>query len=197
MTASILLDSGSDHGKPHQCFFFGSSLERFLYVIPVEAGVLSGRSRIARKRKKNCVSPTFRRAGPNFERPLLGVVSLFCGAKNTASEMTCEVPITAVLGRTGGMCGLWACHKIQLENHQLGITTIDQIDTCASETMAAAAPLHFADNGRREKPTTPSWYSCIIGPGSNFQIVNPSPCRPTRRAEIPSRERVTMTLCQI
>ena len=26
---------------------------------------------------------------------------------------------TAVVsGRTGEMCGLWACHKIQLENHQ-------------------------------------------------------------------------------
>ena len=24
----------------------------------------------------------------------------------------------AVSGRTGEMCGLWACHKIQLENHQ-------------------------------------------------------------------------------
>ena len=63
--------------------------------------------------------------------------------------------------------------------------------------MAAAAPWDFADNGRREKPTTPSWYSCVIDPGSNFQIADPSPCRPTRRAEIPSRERETITLCQI
>ena len=76
-----------------------------------------------------------------------------------------------------------------LNRLQVGITTIDQIDTCASETMAAAGPWNFADNGRREKITTPSLSSCIIGPGSIFQIVNPSLCRPTRRAEIPSRER--------
>ena len=24
----------------------------------------------------------------------------------------------AISGRTGEVCGLWACHKIQLENHQ-------------------------------------------------------------------------------
>ena len=87
--------------------------------------------------------------------------------------------------------------KAKVEDLLVGILIIDQIDTCASETMAAAGPWDFADNGRREKPTTPSWYSCIIGPGSIFQIVNPSPCRPTRRAEIPSREGETMTLCQI
>ena len=50
------------------------------------------------------------------------------------------------------------------------------------------APAAIADNGRREQPAAQSWDSCIIGPGFNFQIVHPSPCRPTRRAEIPSRE---------
>ena len=70
-----------------------------------------------------------------------------------------------------------------------------KIDACASDreaiSMAAAptGPWDFADNGRRENPTTPSWYSCIIGPGSIFQIVNPLRRRPTRRAETPSFER--------
>jgi hypothetical protein len=43
---SILLNSGSDHGQPRRFFFFGSSLERILYVIPVMAGIVSGRSRM-------------------------------------------------------------------------------------------------------------------------------------------------------
>ena len=47
---SILLNSGSDHGKPRRCFFFRSSLERILYVIPVAAGIISGRNWMARKR---------------------------------------------------------------------------------------------------------------------------------------------------
>ena len=47
---SILLNSGSDHGKPRRCFFLGSSLERTLYGIPVAAGIVSGRNRMARKR---------------------------------------------------------------------------------------------------------------------------------------------------
>ena len=73
-----------------------------------------------------------------------------------------------------------------------------KIDACASDreaiSMAAAptGPWDFADNGRRENPTTPSWYSCIIGPGSIFQIVILLPCRPAWRAPISSRERVTV-----
>ena len=76
----------------------------------------------------------------------------------------------------------------------VGILLIDQIDTCVGRNDGAAGPWNFADNGRREKPTTPSWYSCIISPGSIFQIVNPSPCRPTRRAETPSFERSNVTV---
>ena len=48
----------------------------------------------------------------------------------------------------------------------------------------------IAHSGRREKPTTP-WQdldSCIIGPGSNFPILNPPPCRPAWRAGTPSPE---------
>ena len=46
---SILLNSRSDHGQPRRLFFFGSSLERILYVIPVMAGIVSGRSRMVQK----------------------------------------------------------------------------------------------------------------------------------------------------
>ena len=73
---SILLNSPGDHGKPRRFFFFGSSLERILYVIPVGLGIVLGRNRMARKRhKKNGVLPR----GPNFERPLLRVICFFCG----------------------------------------------------------------------------------------------------------------------
>ena len=46
---SILLNSPGDHGKPRRFFFFGSSLERILYVIPVVLGIVSGRSRMVQK----------------------------------------------------------------------------------------------------------------------------------------------------
>ena len=57
-------------------------------------------------------------------------------------------------------------------NGILGITTIGQIDTCASETTAAA-PFHFVDICRREKPTTPPRCPCLILPG--FQLPNHEP----------------------
>ena len=74
----------------------------------------------------------------------------------------------------------------------LGKTPIDQTEISGYRNDAMLPPATIVDNGRREKPTTQSWDSWVIGPGSNFQIVNPSPCRPTRRAEIPSRERETV-----
>ena len=116
---SILLNSGSDHGKPRGLFFFGSSLERISYAIPVGLGIVSDRSRMARKRHKKTA---FRLAGPNFERPLLRAICLFCGVKNKYYSIPRGGSTAAVSGRTGEMCGLWACCKIRLENHrQLGI----------------------------------------------------------------------------
>ena len=44
--------------------------------IPVRLGIVSGRSRIARARYKKT---GFRRAGPNFGRPLLRAICFFCG----------------------------------------------------------------------------------------------------------------------
>ena len=82
---SILLNSRSDHGKPRRFFFFGSSLERTLYVIPVGAGIVSGRNRMARKRHlKNGVLPR----GPNFERPLLRAICFFCGVLKNCLQYT-------------------------------------------------------------------------------------------------------------
>ena len=49
---SILLNSRSDHGKPRRFFFFWSSLERVLYVIPAGLDIVSGRRWMARKRHK-------------------------------------------------------------------------------------------------------------------------------------------------
>jgi hypothetical protein len=71
----------------------------------------------------NAVKKTaFRRACPNFERPLLRAICLFCGVKKKGCSIPPGGSTAAVSGRTGEMCGLWACHKIQLENHQqLGI----------------------------------------------------------------------------
>jgi hypothetical protein len=112
---SILLNSGSDHGKPRRFFFFGSSLERILYVIPVMAGIVSGRSRMVQKRQNK---KAFRRAGPNFERPLLRAICFFCGVFKKGYSIPPGGSTAAVPGRTGEMCGLWACHKIHLENHQ-------------------------------------------------------------------------------
>ena len=66
---SILLNynSRSDHGKPRRLFFFGSSLQRILYIIPAGLGIVSGRNRMARKRYlKNGVSPH----GPKFRTPI-------------------------------------------------------------------------------------------------------------------------------
>ena len=77
---SILLNSGSDHGQPRRFVFFGSSLERILYVLPVMAGIVSGRSRIVQKHQNKTA---FRRAGPNFERPLLRAFCFFCGVLKT------------------------------------------------------------------------------------------------------------------
>ena len=116
---SILLNSRSDHGKPRRFFFFGSSLERILYVIPVMAGIVSGRSRMVQRRQNKTA---FRRAGPNFERPLLRAICFFCGVLEKPYNIPPGGSTAAVSGRTGEMCGLWACCKIQLENHQqLGI----------------------------------------------------------------------------
>ena len=67
----------------------------------------------------NAVKNTaFRRAGPNFERPLLRAICFFCGVLKKAYSIPPGGSAAAVSGRTGEMCGLWACHKIQLENHQ-------------------------------------------------------------------------------
>ena len=57
----------------------------------------------------------FRCARPNFERPLLGVLGLFCGVLKKGYSMPRGVPMAAVLGRTGEVRGLWACHKICAE----------------------------------------------------------------------------------
>ena len=63
---------------------------------------------------------TFRLAGPNFERPLLRAICFFCGVKKRAYSIPRGGSTAAVsgAGRTGEVCGLWACCKIQLENHQ-------------------------------------------------------------------------------
>ena len=70
----------------------------------------------------NAIKKTvFRRAGPNFECPLLRVVFLFRGVKHKSYSTPRGGSTAAVSGLTGEMCGLWACHKIRLENHrQLG-----------------------------------------------------------------------------
>ena len=62
----------------------------------------------------------FRRAGPiaNFERLLLRVICFFCGVLKTGYSTPRGGSTAAVSGQTGEMSGLWACHKIQLENHQ-------------------------------------------------------------------------------
>ena len=112
---SIFLNSGSDHGKPRRFVFFRSPLERILYIIPVPVGIVSGRNRSARKRSNKTA---FRGASPNFERTLLRAICFFCGVKTKTCSITHGESAAAVSGRTGEMCGLWACHKIQLENHQ-------------------------------------------------------------------------------
>ena len=60
----------------------------------------------------------FRLAGPNFERPLLREICFFCSALKAAYSIPRGESTAAVSGRTGEMFGLWACCKIQLENHQ-------------------------------------------------------------------------------
>ena len=67
----------------------------------------------------NAIKKTaFRLAGPNFERPLLRAICFFCGVYKKAYSIPRGGSAAAVSGRTVEMCGLWACHKIQLENHQ-------------------------------------------------------------------------------
>ena len=86
-----------------------------MYVIPVAAGIVSGRRRMARK----ChIKTAFRRAGPNFERPLLRAFCFFCGVLKKGYSIPRGGSTAEVSGRTGEVCGLWACCKIQLENHQ-------------------------------------------------------------------------------
>ena len=135
---SILLNSMSDHGKPRRFFFFGSSLGRTLYVIPVRLGIVLGRNRMARKcHTKNGVLPR----GPNFERPLLRAICFFCGVFGKAYSTPRGGPTAAVSGRMGEVCGLWACCKIQLENHQqLGIKNKNKSKT--SEVVASAMRTH-------------------------------------------------------
>ena len=57
---------------------------------------------------------------------------------------------------------------------------------CAAQNDGHGA----ADNRRREKPTTQPLASRIAGPGSIFQIADPSHCRPSRLAQIPSSDGV-------
>ena len=116
---SILLNSGSDHGKPRRFFFFGL-LWRGSCMLFLCGSVLY---RAGAGWHGNAVKKTaFRRACPNFERPLLRAICLFCGVLKKAYSIPRGGSTAAVSGRTGEMCGLWACHKIQLENHQqLGI----------------------------------------------------------------------------
>ena len=67
----------------------------------------------------NAIKKTaFRLAGPNFKRPLLRAICFFCGVYKKAYSIPRGGSAAAVSGRTVEMCGLWACHKIQLENHQ-------------------------------------------------------------------------------
>ena len=67
----------------------------------------------------NAIKKTaFRLAGPNFECPLLRAICFFCGVKKKAYSIPRGGSTAAVSGRTGEVCGLWACHKIQHENHQ-------------------------------------------------------------------------------
>jgi hypothetical protein len=50
------------------------------------------------------------------------VICFFCGVKTKGYSISRGGPTAAVSGRTGAVCGLWACYKIQLGNHQqLGI----------------------------------------------------------------------------
>ena len=69
---------------------------------------------VRKRHLKNGVLPR----GPNFERPLLRAICFFCGVLKKAYSIPRGGPTAAVSGRMGEVCGLWACHKIQLENHQ-------------------------------------------------------------------------------
>ena len=69
---------------------------------------------VRKRHLKNGVLPR----GPNFERPLLRAICFFCGVFEKAYSIPRGGPTAAVSGRMGEVCGLWACHKIQLENHQ-------------------------------------------------------------------------------
>jgi hypothetical protein len=67
----------------------------------------------------NAIKKTaFRLAGPNFKRPLLRAICFFRGVKTKSYSIPRGGSTAAVSGRTGEVCGLWACHKIQLKNHQ-------------------------------------------------------------------------------
>ena len=70
-----------------------------MYVIPVKAGIVSGRSRMARVRERQN-NTAFRRAGRNIERPWLRAICFFCGAFRKAYSIRSGGSAAAVSGRT-------------------------------------------------------------------------------------------------
>ena len=126
---SILLNSRSIHGIPRR-FFSSGLLCRGPCMLFLLGSVLY---RAGAGWHGNAVKKTaFRRAGPNFERPLLRAICFFCGVLKKGYSIPPGGSAAAVPGRTGEMCGLWDCHKIQLENHQqLGIKTKNKNKTNA------------------------------------------------------------------
>ena len=99
---------------------------------------------VRKRHLKNGVLPR----GPNFERPLLRAICFFCGVKKKAYSIPRGGSTAAVSGRTGEVCGLWACHKIQLENHQ---QLVNQKEKEKEKTEQKSMPALSADEaGARE-----------------------------------------------
>ena len=74
---SILLNSGSDHGKPRRLFLLRVSSGEDLVCYSCDGRYCIGQEPDGTETKKE--KTAFRRAGPNFERPLLRAIYFFCG----------------------------------------------------------------------------------------------------------------------
>jgi hypothetical protein len=93
----------------------------------------------------------FRGAGPNFERPLLRAICFFCGVLKKGYSIPRGGSTAAVSGRTGEVCGLWACCKIQLENHQQLVNQIKNKNKKQNKSQCQHCLVTLADEaGARE-----------------------------------------------
>ena len=117
---SILLNSGRDHSKPRGWFllrvFSGEDLVCYSCGAWCCVGQEPDGTETPYKKRR------FAARAQTLNAHCFVLFASFAALKNKCHSIPRGGSTAAVSGRTGEMCGLWACCKIRLENHrQLGI----------------------------------------------------------------------------